>query len=78
MKSARAIRVKNLEALEVNLVGPNVTERHTRSKSLDAACTLKTSLHRDPNHAWTTNDVHDIDAWVRRSRAATSSCPTGR
>jgi hypothetical protein len=30
--------------------------------SFDVAVTLKTSYHRDPNHRWTTNDVHDIDA----------------
>ena len=23
---------------------------------------LKTSYHRNPNHRWTTNDLHDIDA----------------
>ena len=30
--------------------------------SLDVAVTLKTSLHRDPNHKWTNNDVFDIGA----------------
>ena len=30
--------------------------------SFDVAVTLKTAYHRDPNHHWTTNDVHDIDA----------------
>lgn len=30
--------------------------------SFDVAVTLKTELHRDPQHRWTTNDVHDIDA----------------
>lgn len=23
---------------------------------------MKTSYHRDPNHRWTVNDIHDIDA----------------
>lgn len=30
--------------------------------SFDAAVSLKTEYHRDPNHRWTTNDVADIDA----------------
>ena len=30
--------------------------------SLDVAVTLKTSLHRDPNHRWTNNDIYDIRA----------------
>jgi len=30
--------------------------------SFDVAVSLKTSYHRDPNHRWTTNDLHDIDA----------------
>jgi len=30
--------------------------------SFDVAVTIKTSLHRDSNHRWTTNDIHDIDA----------------
>ena len=30
--------------------------------SLDVAVTLKTSLHRDPNHKWVKNDIHDIGA----------------
>lgn len=30
--------------------------------SFDVAVTLKTSYHRDPNHRWTVNDIHDIDA----------------
>jgi hypothetical protein len=30
--------------------------------SFDVAVSLKTSYHRDPNHRWTPNDVHDIDA----------------
>lgn len=30
--------------------------------SFDVAVTLKTSYHRDPNHHWTVNDMHDIDA----------------
>ena len=30
--------------------------------SLDVAVTLKMSLHRDPNHRWTNNDVYDIRA----------------
>jgi hypothetical protein len=30
--------------------------------SFDVAVTLKTSYHRDPDHRWTTNDIHDIDA----------------
>jgi hypothetical protein len=30
--------------------------------SFDLAVTLKTALHRDPAHRWTTNDIHDIDA----------------
>lgn len=30
--------------------------------SFDVAVTLKTSYHRNPNHRWTTNDIHDIDA----------------
>ena len=30
--------------------------------SLDVAVTLKTSLHRDPNHKWTNNDIYDIRA----------------
>lgn len=29
--------------------------------SFDVAVTLKTSYHRDPNHRWTPNDIHDID-----------------
>ena len=28
--------------------------------SLDVSVTLKESLHRDPTHKWTNNDVHDI------------------
>ena len=28
--------------------------------SLDVAVTLKASLHRDPNHKWTNNDIYDI------------------
>ena len=30
--------------------------------SFDASVTLKTSLHRNPMHRWTHNDVHDIHA----------------
>ena len=30
--------------------------------SFDVAVTLKTSYHRDPQHQWTPNDIHDIDA----------------
>ena len=30
--------------------------------SLDVAVTLKTSLHRDPNHKWKNNDIYDIRA----------------
>lgn len=30
--------------------------------SFDVAVTLKTAYHRDANHRWTTNDIHDIDA----------------
>ena len=30
--------------------------------SFDVAVSLKASYHRDPNHRWTTNDIHDIDA----------------
>jgi hypothetical protein len=30
--------------------------------SFDVAVTLKTELHRDPGHHWTTNDIYDIDA----------------
>ena len=30
--------------------------------SLDVAVTLKMSLHRDPNHHWTSNDIYDIRA----------------
>jgi hypothetical protein len=30
--------------------------------SFDVAVTLKTSYHRDPNHRWMTNDIHDSDA----------------
>ena len=30
--------------------------------SLDVAVTLKTALHRDSEHRWTTNDIQDIDA----------------
>lgn len=30
--------------------------------SFDVAVTLKTAYHRDPQHRWTTNDIHDIDA----------------
>ena len=30
--------------------------------SLDVSVTLKTSLHRDPNHRWTNNDIYDIRA----------------
>ena len=30
--------------------------------SFDVAVTLKTAYHRDPNHRWTINDIHDIDA----------------
>lgn len=30
--------------------------------SFDVAVTLKTPYHRNPDHRWTTNDVHDIDA----------------
>lgn len=30
--------------------------------SFDVSVSLKTSYHRDPNHRWTSNDMHDIDA----------------
>ena len=30
--------------------------------SFDVAVTLKTEYHRDSNHRWTSNDIHDIDA----------------
>jgi hypothetical protein len=30
--------------------------------SFDVAVTLKTAYHRDPQHRWTVNDIHDIDA----------------
>jgi hypothetical protein len=30
--------------------------------SFDVAVTIKTAYHRDPNHTWTMNDIHDIDA----------------
>jgi len=30
--------------------------------SFDVAVSLKTELHRDANHHWTSNDIHDIDA----------------
>ena len=30
--------------------------------SLDVAVTIKTSLHRDPNHKWKNNDIFDIGA----------------
>lgn len=30
--------------------------------SFDVAVTLKAAYHRDGNHRWTTNDIHDIDA----------------
>ena len=30
--------------------------------SFDVAVSIKTSYHQDPNHRWTPNDMHDIDA----------------
>lgn len=30
--------------------------------SFDVSVTMKTEYHRDPNHRWATNDIHDIDA----------------
>ncbi len=30
--------------------------------SFDVAVTMKTEYHRDPNHRWTPNDIHDIHA----------------
>lgn len=30
--------------------------------SFDVAVTLKAAYHRNPEHRWTTNDIHDIDA----------------
>lgn len=30
--------------------------------SFDVAVSLKVEYHRDPNHRWTKNDIHDIDA----------------
>lgn len=30
--------------------------------SFDVAVSIKTAYHRDPNHNWTSNDIHDIDA----------------
>lgn len=30
--------------------------------SFDLSVTLKTSYHQDPEHRWTANDIHDIDA----------------
>jgi hypothetical protein len=30
--------------------------------SFDVAVSIKTSYYQDPNHRWTVNDVHDIDA----------------
>ena len=30
--------------------------------SFDVSVSLKTSYHRDPNHRWKPNDIHDIDA----------------
>ena len=30
--------------------------------SFDVAVSMKVEYHRDPNHTWTSNDIHDIDA----------------
>ena len=35
---------------------------HSAMPSLDVAVTMKTSLHRDPNHRWTNSDIYDIKA----------------
>lgn len=42
---------------------PEVTRQAFDSMpSFDVAVTLKTSLHRNPKHRWTPNDISDIDA----------------
>ena len=42
---------------------PNVLRSiYSAMPSLDVEVTLKMSLHRDPNHKWTNNDVYDIKA----------------
>lgn len=42
---------------------PQVTRRQLDvMPSFDVSVTMKTEYHRDPNHRWTTNDIHDIDA----------------
>lgn len=49
--------------LESSLPDPEAVRRAFDSMpSFDVAVTIKTSFHRDPNHRWRPNDVHDIDA----------------
>lgn len=46
-------------------VSHSEAEIHTLMDSMpsfDAAVSLKTEYHRDPQHRWTTNDIADIDA----------------
>lgn len=30
--------------------------------NFDVAVSIKTAYHRNPEHSWTANDIHDIDA----------------
>ena len=49
--------------LETVLPGPTQARRAFDSMpSFDVSVSLKTSYHRDSNHQWTPNDIHDIDA----------------
>jgi len=50
-------------ALEDRFDSPSVTRSQLDvMPSFDVAVTMKTEYHRDRNHRWTTNDIHDIDA----------------
>jgi hypothetical protein len=59
---ARGVAERGL-ALEQLFPKPQDARRAFDSMpSFDVAVSLKTELHRDSNHRWTSNDIHDIDA----------------
>lgn len=58
-----AADARNVEAFEDLISGAeNPRRAFDAMPSFDVAVTLKTAIHRNANHRWTNNDIHDIHA----------------
>ena len=58
----RSRQERGLESLNDLFTPTGVRRAFDSMPSFDASVSLKTSLHRNAEHWWTANDVHDIDA----------------